>query len=149
MPTDAYDRMPVGLFITDHMCPAVAEGYLINESNLSQSVELLFPYPTSHLIACSDHHVGLGESLVCTMRRNNLVSYKVETNITRRAVVQRDDDVLTPARVTEHGKDIEQGMMKELQTWANLHCFSRKKRKEARNVIDTRWVHKFKREENS
>ena len=35
-------------------------------------------------------------------------------------------------------------MLKELQTWAELKCFSRKARREARNVIDVRWVIKFK-----
>ena len=35
-------------------------------------------------------------------------------------------------------------MLKELQTWARLKCFSRKPRSSARNVIDVRWVIKFK-----
>ena len=38
-------------------------------------------------------------------------------------------------------------MLKELQTWAKLKCFSRKPRKEANNIIDTRWVIKFKWEQ--
>ncbi len=38
-------------------------------------------------------------------------------------------------------------MLKELLTWANLRCFSRKKRADARNIIDTRWVLKFKWEQ--
>jgi len=40
-------------------------------------------------------------------------------------------------------------MLKELQTWAKLKCFSRKPLQGARNVIDTRWVHKFKWEEST
>eukprot|EP00974_Lingulodinium_polyedra_P103067 9977862-Lingulodinium_polyedra.AAC.1 len=36
-------------------------------------------------------------------------------------------------------------MLKELQTWAKLKCFSRRPRQGARNVIDVRWVTKFKR----
>ena len=35
-------------------------------------------------------------------------------------------------------------MLKELQTWAQLKCFSRKPRSSARDVIDVRWVIKFK-----
>ena len=38
-------------------------------------------------------------------------------------------------------------MLKELLTWAKLKCFSRKPRAEARNIIDTRWVYKFKWEQ--
>jgi hypothetical protein len=37
-------------------------------------------------------------------------------------------------------------MLKELQAWAKLKCFSRKLRKLARNIIDVRWVIKFKYE---
>jgi hypothetical protein len=38
-------------------------------------------------------------------------------------------------------------MVDELKTWAKLGCFSRKKRKDARNVIDARWVIKYKWDE--
>ena len=38
-------------------------------------------------------------------------------------------------------------MSKELQTWAKLKCFSRKPRKDARNIVDTRWVLKWKWEQ--
>ena len=35
-------------------------------------------------------------------------------------------------------------MLKELQTWNKLQCFSRRLRRDARNIIDTRWVLKWK-----
>eukprot|EP00974_Lingulodinium_polyedra_P088040 8537932-Lingulodinium_polyedra.AAC.1 len=35
-------------------------------------------------------------------------------------------------------------MLKELQTWAKLKCFSRRPRQGTQNVIDVRWVDKFK-----
>eukprot|EP00974_Lingulodinium_polyedra_P069079 6688191-Lingulodinium_polyedra.AAC.1 len=38
-------------------------------------------------------------------------------------------------------------MLKELQTWAKLKFFSRRPRQGARNVIDVRWVNKFKWEQ--
>ena len=34
--------------------------------------------------------------------------------------------------------------MKELHTWHKHGCFSRKSRKGAQNIIDTKWVHKHK-----
>ena len=37
-----------------------------------------------------------------------------------------------------------QARLKELKTWHQLKCFSRKQRRHARNIIDTRWVLKFK-----
>ena len=35
-------------------------------------------------------------------------------------------------------------MIKELKTWTSLGCVSRKPRKLSRNIIDTRWVLKWK-----
>ena len=35
-------------------------------------------------------------------------------------------------------------MLKELETWAKMGCFSRKPRAHARNIIDTRWALKYK-----
>ena len=35
-------------------------------------------------------------------------------------------------------------MLNELQTWAKIKCVSRKPRSSARNIIDVRWVVKFK-----
>ena len=63
---------------------------------------------------------------------------------TRRVVVQRDDDFLTPDQVKEHWGDVQKARLKELTTWNDLKCFSRKLRRDARNIIDTRWVIKFK-----
>ena len=37
-------------------------------------------------------------------------------------------------------------MLKELQTWEKLKCFSRRPREGARNIIDVRWVIKYKYE---
>jgi hypothetical protein len=38
-------------------------------------------------------------------------------------------------------------MQNELQTWVDLKCIARKKRKDARNIIDVKWVVKYKWEE--
>ena len=63
---------------------------------------------------------------------------------TRRKVVQRDDDLLTPQQLQENWKEVQAARLKELKTWQELICFSRKLRRDARNIIDTRWVIKFK-----
>ena len=57
---------------------------------------------------------------------------------------KRDDDILTKQQISEHWPEVEKPMPKELMTWAKLKCFSRKPRSEARNIIDTRWVIKWK-----
>ena len=70
--------------------------------------------------------------------------YKVAHNKVRAKVVQRDDDLLTPEEVKQHWNEVVKAMAKELQTWAKLEGFSRKPRHQARNIIDTRWVLKWK-----
>ena len=73
-----------------------------------------------------------------------MVLLQIGPNTLRQEVVKRDDDILTPAQLKEHWPDVQKAMLKELQTWAELRCFSRKSRREARNIIDVRWVIKFK-----
>ena len=78
--------------------------------------------------------VGVGEMLVFA------VSAKTGP---RRKVVQRDDDLLTP-QLQVNWKEVQAARLKELKTWQELNCFSRKLRRDARNIIDTRWVIKFR-----
>ena len=59
-------------------------------------------------------------------------------------VVKRDDDLLTPQQMKEHHQEVRAARLSELQTWVKLGCLSRKLRSTARNIIDTRWVLKFK-----
>ena len=39
---------------------------------------------------------------------------------------------------------MQKSRLKELVTWNDLTCFSRKLRQDAHNIIDTRWVIKLK-----
>ena len=135
---DTSQRLPVEYALLDAGLHAPSQCALTADDELPNHVELIFSSTSSHLLACPVR-VSHDEELVL----------KIENNETRRAVVKRDDDVLTPQQQTEHWGEIEQAMMKELQTWAKLQCFSRKPRREARNIIDTRWVLKFKWEEGT
>ena len=65
-----------------------------------------------------------------------IVLLQIGPNTVRQVVVQRDDDILTPAQLPEFWPEVQKAMLKELQTWAQLKCFSRKPRSSARNVID-------------
>ena len=46
---------------------------------------------------------------------DHMVTYTINEAGTRRQVVQRDDDLLTPQQVKEHWKEVEEAMIKELQ----------------------------------
>ena len=75
---------------------------------------------------------------------DEMVVFKVEANSVRKQIVKRDDDILSPQQVKDHWPEVSAAMLKELQTWAKLKCFSRKSRRLAHNIIDTKWVNKFK-----
>eukprot|EP00974_Lingulodinium_polyedra_P118899 11169078-Lingulodinium_polyedra.AAC.1 len=44
----------------------------------------------------------------------------------------------------EHSAAVQAAKVKELRAWQRYQCFSRKPRKHARNIIDARWVIKWK-----
>ena len=73
-----------------------------------------------------------------------IVLLQMGQNTVRQAVVKRDDDLLTPQQLKENWPEVQAAMLKELKTWADLKCFSRRPRKGSRNIIDVRWVIKFK-----
>ena len=62
----------------------------------------------------------------------------------KQIVVVKDDDLLTPDEIIKHKAEIEAAILEELKTWAKYKCFSRKDRNKAHNIIDCRWVLKWK-----
>ena len=63
---------------------------------------------------------------------------------TRKAVIDRSDDLLTKEELIEHGDAVLQSILNELKTWQGFNCFCRRSRAAAPCVIDTKWVHKWK-----
>ena len=68
-------------------------------------------------------------------QRGQMVLLQIGPSNVRQEVVQRDDDVLTTSQMKENWPAVQQAMLKELQTWANLKCFSRKRKADARNAV--------------
>ena len=62
----------------------------------------------------------------------------------RKAVIDRSDDLLTAEEMKQNAEACLEAMFRELKTWHDLKCFSRKRRSEAACTIDTRWVFKWK-----
>ncbi len=62
----------------------------------------------------------------------------------KRAVIERDTDLLTPAELITHKQEVEAAMTKEFHTWNKFKCISRKWKAGAQNVIDCKWVYKWK-----
>ena len=63
---------------------------------------------------------------------------------TRKVVIDRSDDLLTDQEIREHGEQVMQAMLDELQTWNGFKCFKRIPKCQTNCIIDTRWVLKWK-----
>ena len=59
-------------------------------------------------------------------------------------LIQRDLRELTAADVKIHAKEIEASMAKEWASWNDHEAFKRILRNKAKNLIDARWLHKWK-----
>ena len=82
----------------------------------------------------------------CAPKKGEILVQRLYLTGARRAVVQRDDDTLTPEELKLYAREVAASMLSELKTWARLKCFSRRNRAKARNIIDCRWVIKWKHE---
>ena len=52
----------------------------------------------------------------------------------RKAVIERDTDLLTPEELVKHKDEVLAAVHAELQTWANFQCFSIKARCDAQGL---------------
>ena len=130
--------MPLGLLGSTEMLTSVYNAEFDFRDELYDDEEVLCElaiYPPMCNTVPDAPHVAENEVLVFQTSAKSA---------TRRIVVQRDDDILTPEQVNEHWDEVQKARLKEFITWNDLKCFSRKLRRDAQNIIDTRWVIKFK-----
>ena len=93
--------------------------------------DMLFPDYTSKLIIDED----IPQGCVARLRVYEAV---------RRAVVEREDDILTKVELEQHKNLVSAGIREELITWIQHTCFERRWRNRARNILDVKWVPKWK-----
>ena len=62
----------------------------------------------------------------------------------RKAVIEKDNDVLTKEEEREHRKEVATAVYEELKTWILHNCFRREQRRGATNILDVKWVLKWK-----
>ena len=62
----------------------------------------------------------------------------------RQAVIQRETDLLTPQDMLKHQPLVAAAALEELQTWNKYKCFKRVPRATAKNVMDSKFVAKWK-----
>ena len=62
----------------------------------------------------------------------------------KRSVVERENNIISLDEARAHVKECDNAMLDELTRWLNLGAFERMPKKQATNVIDARWVLKWK-----
>ncbi|CAE7222318.1 unnamed protein product [Symbiodinium sp. CCMP2592] len=62
----------------------------------------------------------------------------------RQAVIQRETDLLTPEDMRRHQPLVAAAALEELHTWNKYRCFKRVPRSTAHNVMDSKFVAKWK-----
>jgi len=62
----------------------------------------------------------------------------------KKAVIERDTDLLTREELIKHASEVAAAILTELKTWLKYECFRRRLRKTARNIVDCKWVIKWK-----
>eukprot|EP00439_Symbiodinium_sp_Y106_P049299 s2398_g6.t1 len=62
----------------------------------------------------------------------------------RNAVIQRDSDLLTSSEMQQHRTAVSAAILEELKIWERYKCFRRVSRKSAHNVMDSKFVAKWK-----
>ena len=57
----------------------------------------------------------------------------------RKVVIERDTDLLTKDEIEKHREEVTAATVAELLTWNKHGCFSRKPKRQARNIVDCKW----------
>ena len=97
-------------------------------------VAIEVPWPESKFV----------EGLSRQPTKDEVVEIRCYESHSRKAVIDRSDDLLTAEEMRANADACLDAMFRELKTWHDLKCFSRKPRSAAACTIDTRWVFKWK-----
>ena len=62
----------------------------------------------------------------------------------KKAVIDRDTDLLTPEEHKDNVQEVKAAILEELKVWTAHKCFERRPRAGSRNILDVRWVGKWK-----
>ena len=132
------DHIPVSISdcVTTGTTPQ-SHSYLAAEG---ECPSIAFENNTWKLLPYLPRQPSAEETVVMTFHQGTAAKVSIET---------RGSDLLTPEEVRTHVKEIAAAMLEELKLWVFYRCFSRKNRSTAKNIIDSRWVLKWKVKENS
>jgi hypothetical protein len=103
-------------------------------------VQIEFPGDTAKLISDVEPPPGFSAYL------RHYVALANPNSAVKKAVIERDTDVLTKEQELLHWNDgtLRAAVKEELKVWIDHECFDRKLRRFARNLLDVRMVYKYK-----
>ena len=104
-------------------------------------VELLFTQNVAKTVLTEQQHRLLTDDRVTTMR-------VYVTAAAKRAVVVKEDDLLTKADIQANPVKVSQALYKELKTWFDNKCFTIQDISKASNIMTSRYVYKCKFDKN-
>ena len=70
--------------------------------------------------------------------------FKVTTKAAKARVVEKEDDLLTNKELIENKTAVDAAILEELTTWVKFENFRRGKLRDSINVMDSRYVAKWK-----
>ena len=123
----------------DVYLPVNADGdteIIAEPDEYGEYIELCFTGEMAGVIPDEDQHVGDGE--IVTMR------VYLSSAANKRAVVVKEDDLLTKNEMQAHAVEVSRATMTELKTWLQNHCFETCDLRYARSVMTSRYVCKWK-----
>lgn len=147
--------IPSWQFVESFMCQE-EDGLQCVEETLGEYAVEDMTFPDNHMYLDADEqgvYVAIDvqwplskvvEGLPTTPSPNDTVEIRCYEAHTRKAVIDRSDDLLTQEEMRQNAAECLDAVHQELKTWKDLKCFTRRPRHEAPTIIDTKWVFKWK-----
>ena len=147
--------IPSWQFVESFMCQE-EDGLQCMEETLGEYAVEDMTFPDNHMYLDADEqgvYVAIDvqwplsktvEGLPTTPGPNDIVEIRSYEAHTRKAVIDRSDDLLTQEEMRQNAAECLDAVHQELKTWKDLKCFTRRPRHEAPTIIDTKWVFEWK-----
>lgn len=110
------------------------EVYIVPPDASEDAAELVFTHMSSRYVHNSPK-IAVDHEL----------SFQYDKNAQPVSVIQRVNNILSRSEALEHSEECKVAMIKELQRWCKHRAWRRRPRKESHNVLQSRWVLKWKK----
>ena len=128
--------------------------YTEDLENVSTAVDT----PDFHRHTLDEHDIGTYVSLDIdgmiaaafleegqTVEEGEILTLRVYTTVAaKKAVVVKDDDLLTRKEMLHHSREVATATSTEIRTWIDNTCFEKYLLKQAKNIMTSRYVAKWK-----